>query len=72
MNKSKETNNRPVAKVFAIVLAFAVMLATSFVVANFVHNRGNSQAVSNVQNGLSAYELARTALMALTVRTESV
>lgn len=67
MNDSKEKNNRVVGKVIAVIVAFAVMLATSFVVANFVHNRGNSQTVSNrgnsqtvskVQNGLSAYELA--------------
>lgn len=58
MSNSKEKSNRLVAKVLAVVLAFAVMLATSFVVANFVHNRGNSQTVSKVQNGLSAYELA--------------
>lgn len=58
MNDSKEKNNRVVGKVIAVIVAFAVMLATSFVVANFVHNRDNSQTVSKVQNGLSAYELA--------------
>ena len=58
MSNSKEKNNRVVGKVIAVIVAFAVMLATSFVVANFVHNRGNSQTVSKVQNGLSAYELA--------------
>ena len=58
MNDSKEKNKRVVGKVIAVIVAFAVMLATSFVVANFVHNRDDSQAVSKVQNGLSAYELA--------------
>lgn len=31
MNDSKEKNNRVVGKVIAVIVAFAVMLATSFV-----------------------------------------
>lgn len=58
MSNSNEKNSRSVGKVLAVVLAFAVMLATSFVVANFVHNRGTAQASSEIKNGLSAYELA--------------
>ncbi len=62
MNNTNEmnvkTNNKPVAKVLAVILAFALMIATSFVVATLVHNRNSAQAVSKVKNGLSAYELA--------------
>lgn len=56
--KNVKTNNKPVAKVIAIVLAFALMIATSFVVSTLVHNHNSAQSVSKVKNGLSAYELA--------------
>lgn len=56
--KNVKTNNKPVAKVIAIVLAFALMIATSFVVSTIVHNHNLAQSVSKVKNGLSAYELA--------------
>ncbi len=56
--KNVKSNNKPVAKVLAVVLAFALMIATSFVVATVVHNRNSVQSVSKVKNGLSAYELA--------------
>lgn len=56
--KNVKTNNKPVAKVIAIVLAFALMIATSFAVSTIVHNHNSAQSVSKVKNGLSAYELA--------------
>lgn len=60
MNNEKniKTSKKPVAKVIAIVLAFALMIATSFVVSTLVHNHNSAQSVSKLKNGLSAYELA--------------
>ena len=55
--EEKSTTKRTGAKVLACLLAVLLMVGIAFLVANLVH-KNSAQPVSNIKNGLSAYELA--------------
>ena len=55
--EEKSTTKRTGAKVLACLLAVLLMVGIAFLVATLVH-KNSAQPVSNIKNGLSAYELA--------------
>lgn len=55
--EEKSTTKRTRTKVLACLLAVLLMVGIAFLVATLVH-KNSAQPVSNIKNGLSAYELA--------------
>lgn len=55
--EEKSTTKRTGAKVLACLLAVLLMVGIAFLIATLVH-KNSAQPVSNIKNGLSAYELA--------------
>lgn len=53
--EEKSTTKRTGAKVLACLLAVLLMVGIAFLVATLVH-KNSAQPVSNIKNGLSAYE----------------
>ena len=55
--EEKSTTKRTGTRVLACLLAVLLMVGIAFLVATLVH-KNSAQPVSNIKNGLSAYELA--------------